>query len=229
MPSMSKGPTPRQIAREENLARIKALALTQLAASGASTLSLRAIARELNLVSSAIYRYYASRDDLITDLIVEAYEDLGAHLEEAGATTRSPWRRWVDTCLALRAWAIAEPHRFALVYGSPVPGYVAPADTIAPAGRVVRALLRPAARVTTFDTRPIPRALAGQLDATALALDLRVDRPTTLALVGAFARVVGLITLELNGQFVGGFEPADTLFEALVEREADVIGLSRSR
>lgn len=224
---MPKGPTPRQLAREHNLARIKELALTQLAESGASALSLRAIARELNLVSSAIYRYYPSRDELITALILDAYGDLAASLEAVSAAPRrSPRRRWTDTCAAMRAWAVAEPHRWALIYGSTIPGYAAPRDTIEPAGRVVRALAGP---VLDGHQRPRPtavgRVLAGQLDTTAAALDLAADRTTMLALVGAFSRVVGLLTLELNGQFVGGFEPADDLYDTLVEQEADLLGL----
>jgi AcrR family transcriptional regulator len=224
---MPKGPTPRQLAREQNIARIKELALTQLAEQGAGALSLRAIARELNLVSSAIYRYYASRDDLLTVLIVDAYQDLADRLEAAGAADRrGPRRRWVDTCLALREWAVSQPHRFALIYGSTIPGYAAPPDTIEPAGRVVRALCLPAAEGgATPQARPIGRALAAQLDTTRAALALGVDRGTMLGLAGAFAQVVGLLTLELNGQFVGGFEPADDLYAALVEREADLLGL----
>src|SRR3954449_12311178 len=118
---MPKGPTPRQLARVENIDRIKRLALSQLAESGAATLSLRAIARELNLVSSAIYRYYPSRDDLITALILDAYTELAERLE-ATAThpLRSPRRRCTDPCRELRSWAVAEPHRFALIYGSAV-------------------------------------------------------------------------------------------------------------
>ena len=227
---MPKGPTPRQIAREQNIDRIKALALTQLAESGAGSLSLRAIARELNLVSSAIYRYYPSRDELITALIVDAYGDLADHLDEAGAAgaagRRGPRRRWVDTCLAMRAWAVSQPQRWALIYGSTIPGYAAPPDTIEPAGRVVLALCRPVAESgAAADGRTVGRTLAAQLDVTRQALELDVDRETMLALIAAFSRVVGLLTLELNGQFVGGFEPADDLFAALVEQEADALGL----
>jgi len=224
---MPKGPTPRQIAREQNIDRIKALALTQLAESGAGSLSLRAIARELNLVSSAIYRYYPSRDELITALIVDAYGDLADHLDEASAAgRRGPRRRWVDTCLAMRAWAVSQPQRWALIYGSTIPGYAAPPDTIEPAGRVVIALCRPVAESgAAADGRTVGRTLAGQLDVTRQALELDVDRETVLALIAAFSRVVGLLTLELNGQFVGGFEPADDLFAALVEQEADALGL----
>lgn len=224
---MTKGPTPRQLAREQNIARIKNLALDQLAESGAAALSLRAIARELNLVSSAIYRYYASRDELITALIIDAYDDLAAHLEEAARQDRrAPRRRWADTCHALRAWATTQPHRFGLIYGSTIPGYAAPQDTVAPAARVVMAFCAPvsAAGVERPAAR-VPRSLGAQLDVVASALGLEISRPTALTLVGAFAGLIGALTLELNGQFVGGFEPADELYAALVDREADALGL----
>jgi len=221
-----KGPTPRQVARAESIDRIKRLALAQLAESGAATLSLRAIARELNLVSSAIYRYYPSRDELITDLIVDAYLDLAAALEEtARAPRREPRRRWMDTCQALRTWALTQPHRFALVYGSAIPGYAAPGDTIEPAGRVVRALCSAVAGEAAPRPAPMSRRLERQLAASAEALALAVDQTTMLRLVGAFSRVIGLLTLELNGHFVGGFEPADALYEALVADEATALGL----
>lgn len=224
---MVKGPTPRQAARTENIERIKRLALSQLADSAASELSLRAIARDLNLVSSAIYRYYASRDELITALIVDAYDELGATLEHAShGGRRGARRRWTDTCHALRAWAVAAPHRFALIYGSAIPGYVAPRDTVVPAGRVVRAFCRPATEGHPLaPRRRSGRDLGTQLALSSEALELDVARETMLVLVGAFARVLGLLNLELNGHLVGGFEPADDLFHALVEREADALGL----
>ncbi|WP_182524584.1 TetR/AcrR family transcriptional regulator [Nocardioides dongkuii] len=222
---MPDGQTPRQLARAANIERIKELALRQLASEGATSLSLRAIARELNLVSSAIYRYYPSRDELITALILDAYADLADALEAAGGTRRSPRRRWADTCDGLRAWAVAQPHRFALVYGSAIPGYAAPADTIAPAARVVRALAAPVVDGAPAPRPGLPRPLRRQLDAVTAELDLPLEQAGTLRLVGAFARLVGLLTLELNGHFVGGFEPADALYAALVEDEADALGL----
>ncbi|HTW17137.1 MAG TPA: TetR/AcrR family transcriptional regulator [Nocardioides sp.] len=218
--------TPRQLAKAQNIERIKELALRQLATEGAASLSLRAIARELNLVSSAIYRYYASRDDLITALILDAYDDLADALETAGDTRRGARGRWVDTCLALRAWAVAAPHRFALIYGSAIPGYAAPADTIVPAARVVRALGAPVvADGFPAVRRSLARPLAEQLRTTAAALELDLPPSATLALVEAFAHLVGALTLELNGHFVGGFEPADALFAALVEDTANTLGL----
>ncbi|WP_435746243.1 TetR/AcrR family transcriptional regulator [Nocardioides sp. SYSU DS0663] len=223
---MSRPPTPRAIARAETLGRIKSLALAQLADSGATTISLRAIARDLGIVSSAIYRYYGSRDELLTALIVDAYEDLAAAVESAtDHPRRGARRRFVDGCRALRDWARSEPHRWALVYGSAIPGYVAPQDTVAPAARVVRALCGPVVGHVT-PPGPAPRGrLGSQLEATAAALDLAVDPSAMLLLTGAFGRLVGLLTLELNGHFVGGLDPADELWLALVEREADALGL----
>ena len=96
------------------------------------------------MVSSGIYRYVASRDELLTMLIIEAYDALGATVEDAARRRRGaqpPADRFVAAARAIRAWALANPHEYALVYGSPVPGYAAPADTIGPASRVTLALV----------------------------------------------------------------------------------------
>ncbi|SDS51425.1 TetR/AcrR family transcriptional regulator [Microlunatus soli] len=220
------GPTPRQLAREETLRRIKTLALQQLAESGAGELSLRAIARELNLVSSAIYRYFASRDELITALITDAYNDLADVLEEATGPRRSPQRRWRDVCGALRDWAREEPHRYGLIYGTSIPGYRAPQTTVEPAVRVYSAFCRSVADWVDGQPEVHGRALRGQLAQTADALALEIDEPVMLALLAAFGRIIGTIGLELGGHFVGAFEPADDLYEAVVEREAGQLGLT---
>lgn len=222
---MTTGPTPRQQAKADNLARIKQLALGQLAESGAATLSLRAIARELNIVSSAIYRYYPGRDELITDLVVDAYDDLADHLIAAQEHRRGERRRWVGTCLAMREWAVAQPHRFALIYGSAIPGYAAPGDTIEPAGRVVQCFFDAAPEAAPDESVRLGRPLTAQLRDIGEVFGSDLSPALVLAQVAAFARIVGLLTLELNGHFVGGFEPADHLYAELVEREADLLGL----
>lgn len=225
MLGMGERRTPRQVARAATVARIRSLALEQLATDGPAGLSLRAIARQLDLVSSAVYRYYASRDDLITDLVVDAYDDLADHVAHATERHDDPAEAWVAGCVAFRAWAVAEPHRYALVYGSAIPGYVAPTTTIGPATRVVRALLAPFTSTVSeqgvgTDAAGISEELGQQLRTSAAALDVSVESPVMLALVGAFARIQGLVGLELNGHFVGGFEPADDLFETLVRQDA---------
>jgi AcrR family transcriptional regulator len=153
--------TARERARVELTREIRQEARRQLAATGAGGLSLRAVARELGMVSSALYRYYPSRDDLLTALIIDAYDALGEVTERAvapaadGATARA---RWIAGCQAIRVWALSNPHEYALIYGSPVPGYRAPEATIGPASRV-------------------PLAFAGVLASAAAAGELAAGAP----------------------------------------------------
>ena len=133
----------RERTRAEITRQILDAARRHLATDGASGLSLRAIARELGASSSAVYRYVASRDDLLTRLIAAAYDALGAAAEtaEAAAARDDLTGRWSAACAAVRAWALAHPNEYALIYGTPVPGYTAPPATIAPAARVTNVLL----------------------------------------------------------------------------------------
>lgn len=119
-------PSLRARVRAGMIEEIKAVARRHLATDGAN-LSLRAVARDMGMVSSAIYRYFPSRDDLLTALILEAYDALGDAVEAADAAVgRDDLRgRWHAVCRAARAWALAHPAEYALIYGSPVPGYAA--------------------------------------------------------------------------------------------------------
>lgn len=230
--------TPRARARVEAIERIKELAWNQLADSGAAALSLRAISREMGMVSSALYRYFPSREALLTALIVDAYEDLAATLSTSatevvpaaasGRRRAGPQReQWKWVCTALRQWALTEPHRFALIYGSPVPGYVAPQETIEPAGRVMAQFLQVAAAAP--GPVPAPQVPSGQLSEQLQrltgAIDLQIPLPRALAAVEAIGLLFGLLTLELGGHLIGTFEPADALYEHAVTRGADLIGL----
>lgn len=226
--------TARERGRQQLTREIKSLALAQLADSGAGELSLRAIARELGMVSSALYRYFRNRDELLTALIVDAYGDLADALGTAdGALPSDRFReRWVTACTTLRAWALAEPHRFALIYGTPVPGYRAPADTVAPAERVMTALtgiVAEAAGAGVYDAVDLPEVgdseLAGQLDRVRAVLGEQIPPGVMARLVAAFGQVVGLVNLELAGHFVGGFEPAAALFRHAADELADALGL----
>ncbi len=117
---------------------IKEAARRRLAAEGAN-LSLRAVARDMGIVASALYRYFPSRDALLTALIIDAYESLGTAAAEAeAAVPRDDLRgRWLAVCRAVRAWALAHPAEYGLLYGDPVPGYAAPPETVAPASTVI--------------------------------------------------------------------------------------------
>src|ERR1700743_2133251 len=140
-PAAPRAATARERARAELTREIKEEARRQLVATGADGLSLRAVARELGMVSSALYRYFPSRDDLLTALIIDAYDALGEVAETAIAATARPRARWPAARHAIRGWALAHPHEYALIYGSPVPGYRAPQATVGPASRVPLAFM----------------------------------------------------------------------------------------
>ncbi|MGM0929991.1 MAG: TetR/AcrR family transcriptional regulator [Actinomycetota bacterium] len=137
--------TPRERAREQTINDIVRIGREQLSQVGAAALSLRAVARELGVVSSAVYRYVGSRDELLTLLVVEAYNELGEAVEQAVAAAgdRDAGARFRALCRAVREWGLREPARYALLFGSPVPGYQAPAErTTGPGIRVVFALVK---------------------------------------------------------------------------------------
>ncbi|WP_310723750.1 TetR/AcrR family transcriptional regulator [Streptomyces sp. N2A] len=228
----------RERARSEITEAIKAEARAQLAAEGAAKLSLRAVARELGMASSALYRYFPSRDDLLTALIVDAYNAIGEAAERArdrrGAATASPVDRWTAICTGVRAWALAHPHEYALIYGSPVPGYRAPRTTTEPAARVGLALIgvvreAHAAGALKEPAEPLPDPVVA--DALALGAEQGVELPGAVLarLVGAWAQLFGLLSFELFGQFQNVIEARTEFFEQAVLQLARSVGLTTPR
>lgn len=205
----------RERVRAELVAEIKAAARRQLATNGAPGISLRAISREMGMASSAIYRYFASREDLLTAMIIDTYDAIGEVVEAANgscATEDFPGR-WIAMTTALRSWALNNPHDYALVYGSPVPGYVAPDDTINPATRVPVALMTVLVEGAgveghTQDSERLSKMLMSLWDFTERAVS-----PDALAsAVSAWAEVFGLISLELFGHFVNTIDDPEAFF-----------------
>lgn len=202
-------PTPRQLAREQTLRDIVRIGRAQLATSSPADLSLRAVARELGLVSSAVYRYVKDRDALLTLLIVDAYDELGAEVEAAveAASRRSPVRRVQAAAQAMRAWGHREPSRFALLYGTPVPGYAAPpATTNEPGTRVVVALaaiLEDAHRAGRLREvpGPLPRLLRADMEAIRDEYDLTLPVTNLARGLGLWSAVVGAVVFDVFGQY----------------------------
>jgi AcrR family transcriptional regulator len=231
--------TARERARAELTREIREEARRQLAEVGGSGLSLRAVARELGMVSSALYRYFPSRDDLLTALIIDAYDAVGKAAEDAVAAEAIAGRKWAAACHAIRAWALAHPHEYALIYGSPVPGYRAPEATIGPASRVPLALVSVLAGAAGNGTAgafgapgPPNGELASQAAALAAALAASgapgapaVPADVLVRAVIAWTQLFGMVSWELFGQFVGSFEPADALFDHAVAQMAAFVGL----
>jgi AcrR family transcriptional regulator len=242
--------TARERARAELTREIKEEARRQLIAKGADGVSLRAVAKELGMVSSALYRYYPSRDDLLTALIVDAYNALGTAAEQAAAGSSDPpapaRQRWIAAWHAVRGWARSNPHEYALIYGSPVPGYRAPEATIGPAARVPLAfvgIIGEALEAGEFTAPPDALPVSGELAGQAVALSAALARPPgpsapSLGVAGAgvppdalvravmaWTQLYGMISFELFGQFVGSFDPADALFAHAVVQLAEFVGL----
>jgi AcrR family transcriptional regulator len=223
---MTRAPaTARARARAELTAEIKATARGHLAEVGAPALSLRAVARDLGMVSSAVYRYFASRDALLTALIVDAFDAVGetaeAAIEGAPSGVHARWRAVAD---AIRGWALANPHDYALVYGSPVPGYRAPEDTVTPAARVSLVMLRIVAdgvaggEIDARPTAPIPRLVHADL---ARLRDLAApgvpDEVLARSLL-VWATLFGSISYELFGHLHGIVDGYDAFFEHQMRR-----------
>jgi AcrR family transcriptional regulator len=219
-------------ARAELTEAIKATARQHLADEGAATLSLRAVARDVGMVSSAVYRYFPSRDDLLTALIVDAYDAVGAAAEAAVAD--APERadvvdRWRRCAAAIRRWALANPHEYALVYGSPVPGYAAPTDTVDPAARVALVFLGlladgvAAGQVDVEDRIETSRALRSDL--ARLRDDGAPGVPDAVLARGllVWTQLFGAISFELFGHLQGVITDADALFDLQLRRTADYL------
>lgn len=226
--------TARERARAALTREIKDAASHQLAVVGPSALSLRAVARELGMVSSALYRYFPSRDELLTALIIDAYDALGAAAEAGDAAARrDDFRgRWRETCRAVRAWACRHRHEYALVYGSPVLGYQAPQDTVAPAARVplvLAGVLRDATTAGALragsDDRPLAPVLAGQADRLAAMIAPELPQPVIVRALIAWTQLFGMISFELFGQFAGSMDPSDSFAEHAIEQMAGFVGL----
>ncbi|MEV6652500.1 TetR/AcrR family transcriptional regulator [Streptomyces sp. NPDC051219] len=220
----------RERARIEVAAAIKDEARRHLAAEGAAKLSLRAVARELGMVSSALYRYFPSRDELLTALITDAYDAVGAAAETALARAAGAPHpdRWIAVCVAVRGWALAHPHEYALIYGSPVPGYTAPRTTVGPASRIGLALIsvaRDAHASTGLALPPLPGSLRSE--ALRMTADLAPDLPPAVlpALVAAWSQLFGLISFEVFGQFNRVVEDREDFFTHAAAQLAHSVGL----
>ncbi|MBG0567883.1 TetR/AcrR family transcriptional regulator [Actinoplanes aureus] len=189
--------------RAEMTEEIKRVARRHLATDGAN-LSLRAVARDLGMASSAVYRYFASRDELLTALIIDAYDAVGDAAEQAAAAAPTPLDKWLAACHAARDWALANPPEWALIYGSPVPGYQAPQDTVVPATRVLLLLgatLAEAHRGGLVAERSlITGGFADELVPVAASFYPDLPARVVADTLAAFFQLCGAISAELFGQ-----------------------------
>ncbi|MCY7365941.1 MAG: WHG domain-containing protein [Frankiaceae bacterium] len=224
--------TARQRARRELEHVIKATAGRHLAESGAAALSLRAVAREMGMASSALYRYYPSRDALLTALIVDAYDAIGETAEEAADPALAAGARWLAVCRSVRGWALVHPHEWALVYGSPVPGYAAPADTVEPATRLSRVMAAVVLGAAEDGTLGVPaRPLPGPRLVTDVVLEMAGGPPAPPyddvleRSVVLLVALVGAVSYELFGHSYSAFTDDAAWFDVAMAVAAEGVGL----
>ncbi|MBX0326259.1 WHG domain-containing protein [Oscillochloris sp. ZM17-4] len=202
---------------------IKDTARAHMARDGAAALSLRAVASEMGLSSAAIYYYYANRDALITALIVDAYRGLGASLRAEGERLAGAdvAERLLATMRAYRAWAVAHPAEYALLFGTPIPGYVGPADVTAPEARATLAVFGELFGVAAaqgrldagLDRQPVPASIAEHAATWIHDTGQQIPLSVLIATLRCWAIGHGLVGLELDSHLQPIIGDAAALYE----------------
>jgi AcrR family transcriptional regulator len=237
MPTSRTARTARERVREEMTAEILAVARAHLADEGAAALSLRSVARDLELAPSALYRYFDGRDALLSALIMAAYESLAAASERAAEAAQrtdvGDAERWLAVPRAIRRWALERPHEWGLIFGTPVPGYQAPENTVEPYARVAAALFRQVAqanaagRLRSDDKK---RVASDELGAAVAPISdaLFEDLPVVKVVdsVQAWTTLVGIVSLEIFGHWRNTILDPGTFFEATMRKVAEDLGLT---
>jgi AcrR family transcriptional regulator len=218
MPAMPapEPPTMRERYRAQVRGEVKQEALRQLAESGPAGLSVSAIGKQLGVSGPALYRYFTGRDELLTELVIDAYHDLADALRAAAgpAPSAEPRARFEALARAYRSWALAQPHRYRLLFGPPLSGYDAHAQRLVDASQAAMNQLLGVLRELGDTAAPPPQPLASQLTAWAQAHDPGTGPATALRAVLTWSRLHGLVSLEIAGNFASmGIDP-DQVFEA---------------
>ncbi|TDD29777.1 TetR/AcrR family transcriptional regulator [Kribbella turkmenica] len=222
-------PSLRARVRSEMSQEIKDVARRHLATDGAN-LSLRAVARDLDIVASALYRYFPSRDALLTALIIDAYDALAdaATVAEAAVPRDDLRGRWLAVCRGVRSWALAHPAEYGLLYGAPVPGYAAPQDTVEPAAKVILLLVD----IVVDSNEPVrPHPLPAPVRADLRRLidqrsgDLAEERLDRVLV--AWTQLYGLLNFEVFGRLDDLIADRADYFDHHMALMADLNGLPR--
>jgi AcrR family transcriptional regulator len=208
-------PTIRERYRAQVRHEVKQAALAQLAQAGPAGVSISAIGKQLGVSGPALYRYFASRDELLTELAIDAYHDLADALAAVGHVRGQDPRADVQALArAYRSWALAEPHRYRLLFGPPLPGHDAHAPRLVDASwQAMNVLLGVLRESADHAVTPLPQPLASQLAAWVQPHDPGSDPATALRAVLIWSQLHGFVSLEIAGNFTSIGIDASQLFE----------------
>jgi len=106
--------------RADTAARIRQTARRVLVEEGVDGLALRAVAREMGMTAPALYRYFASREDLVDHVVADLYTELCDELESVrdAVDPARPGGRLIAVSRAFREWATTHHAEFGLLFGS---------------------------------------------------------------------------------------------------------------
>jgi AcrR family transcriptional regulator len=236
MPAPSAARTARARVREEMTGEILSVARDHLARDGAAALSLRSIARDLGMAPSALYRYFDGRDALLSALILAAYESLAECAEEAADQAarheESDVHRFAHVPRAIRRWALDRPYEWGLIFGTPVPGYEAPEDTVVPYARTAAAMVGPVAQAARAgrldparDTAPVSVELAEAVAPVTEGLFPGTSPEVVVLAVQAWTTMIGAVSLEVFGHWRKTILDPDLYFERTIADLAASVGL----
>ena len=228
--------TARARVRAELTREITEAARRQLNDVGSAALSLRAVARDLGMASSALYRYFPSRDELLTALIIDAYEAVGQAAADAEARVRPGdfLGRWLAVGRGVRTWALARPQEYALIFGSPVPGYQAPEETVSAAARIPLLLIEivsdahQAGLQPPPDERALPRTVRADLKALRLLIAPGLGETQLSRAVLAWTELIGSVSFELFGHLHNVIHDYEAYFDYQLRGIAIALGLTPS-
>jgi AcrR family transcriptional regulator len=237
MPATSAPRTARERVREEMSGEILSVARDHLARDGAAALSLRSISRDLGMAPSALYRYFDGRDALLSALILAAYESLAECAEEAAdqaaRTEESDAERFARVPRAVRCWALARPYEWGLIFGTPVPGYEAPEDTVVPYARTAAATVQPiveareAGRLQpAVHGQPVSAELEAAVAPITEGLFPGMPAENVVLVVEAWTTMIGAISLEIFGHWRATILEPELFFERTIADIAGSVGLS---
>lgn len=232
-----KGMNRRERLREHTRDEIKAVARQQMAEQGTASLSLASIARQMELTTPALYRYFADRDALMTALIVDAFSGVADAMEAASASLSV--ERYAERLLAVmesyRAWALQHPVDFQLIYGNPIPGYHAPEDQTVPQVRrgstVILNILQSAYDANALSLSPALQAPPADLQlhlSTAMGFAPTISPAVMYICMTGWTRVHGIVMLELFNHLQPSIGNVDAFFRQEMTLFLANVGLTLS-